>query len=48
MSTLNLRKEERGNNEEDSLSMGSAGKTGQLYVKKMKSEYSLVPYTKIN
>ena len=33
MGTLNLMKEERVNNEENSLSMSSAGKTGQLHVK---------------
>jgi len=29
-------------------SISGAGKTGKLYVKRMKLEYSLTPYTKIN
>ena len=43
-----MRKESRIYNGEKTVSsINGAGKTGQLYVKKMKSEHSLTPYTKV-
>ena len=49
MGTLYLTKEARIYNEaETASSINGAGKTGQIHVKKMKVEYSLTPYSKIN
>ena len=50
MGTLFLTKEARTyNGEKRASSVNGAGKTGQLHVKKkMKLEYFLTPYTKIN
>ena len=50
MGTLFLTKEARiYNGEKRASSINGAGKTGQLHVKKkMKLEYFLTPYTKIN
>ena len=49
MVTLSLTKEARiYNGEKTASSVSGAGKTGQLYVKRMKLEHSLIPYTKIN
>ena len=49
MVTLSLIKEARiYNGEKTASSISSAGKTGQLHVKRMKLQHSLTPYTKIN
>ena len=49
MDTLSLTKQAKIHNGEKTISLTSgAGKTGQPLVKKMKLEYFLRPYTKIN
>ena len=49
MGTLVLTKEARiYNGEKIVCSISGAGKTGQIHVKKMKLEYFLTTYTKIN
>ena len=49
MGTLFLKKEARiYNGAKIASSINGAGKTGQLFAKRMKLEYYLKPYTKIN